>query len=252
MKEFLPPTALQGADANKIANLYSYLHQMSRQLNVALQNIGPENFKDEALKTLATNAAAVQTATQAAAGYSELKSLIVRTAHDVSAVMDQLVEVYAGVYTAESTYGTFSQNLLNTITTNATGVLQEYMFNETVTLLEQLGVVTNYQLNSNQYIKSGLLYFESIGGIDVPRYGVAVGEDLTTMTVNGEQVLNRAKLLATFTSDALTFWHNDVKVAWVTDNQLYINEISLVNRMSIGGKWQIDHRYGFTIKWIGA
>jgi hypothetical protein len=260
MREFLPPTALQGTDAGKIANLYSYLHQMSRQLNVALQNIGPENFSDTDLKTLVSNPTAVQTATQAASGYSELKSLIVKTADNVTVAMDTLREYFEGTYVANSTFGTFEQGLQLLIETTAAGVVQNYSFSETITLLDQLLAVTNYQLSSNQYIKTGLLYFENIGGVDIPRYGVAVGEDLTTMsvTVGGVvyNVVNRAKLMVTHTSDALTFWNNDVKVAWVSNNQLYINEINLVSKMVLGvassPKWQMDYVNGFTVKWVGA
>lgn len=255
MIQFNPPTVLQGTEAGKIAGLYSYLHRMSEQLNVALRSIGPENFQDPALKELAVNAAEVQTAKQAAEGYSEIKSLIVKTADTINLAMDALVERFASTYVASNDFGEFEQNLEQTITTTAESVLQQFKFDENITILDQLANVTNYQLDSNQYIKTGLLYFENVGGIDIPRYGVAVGEDLTTVTVTVDgvnyEVVNRSKLMATYTSNALTFWHNNIKVAWVTDDQLFINEINLVKKMTLGGKWQIDHRYGFTVKWVG-
>jgi len=247
MKEFLPPTVLQGTDTGKIAALYSYLNQMSRQLNVALQNIGPENFKDPALKELAVNASGVQTAAQAAAGYSEIKSLIVKTADSVTVAMDTIRSELASYYLAESTYGTFEQYIAAVTTATAHAVVTDYEISEGVTLLDQLAEVMNYQIDSSQYIKTGLLYYED----SIPRVGVAVGEDVTTITVDGHEVVNRAKLLATFTSDALTFWHNDIKVAWVSNNQLYINEINVVSKVTMGSKWQIDHQYGFTIRWVG-
>jgi len=36
-----------------------------------------------------------------------------------------------------------------------------------------------------------------------------------------------------------------------SDKQMFIKSINLVDTMQLGD-WQIDHKYGFTIKWIGA
>ena len=49
---FNPPSVLHGAERDRVANLYSYLHQMAEQLNVALRSLNADNFADPDVRQL--------------------------------------------------------------------------------------------------------------------------------------------------------------------------------------------------------
>lgn len=241
---FNPPSALHGAERDRIANLYSYLHQMAEQLNVALRSLNADNFADPDVRQLVSSAGSVSTAAQTQNGYNELKSLIILSADAVQASADALILNLQSEYEAVSeTLGTFEEDIDNRIRLGADGLLTEYNYHSMITGAQE------YINESNQYLKAGLLFFDDYGQ---PKYGFAVGDTLTTQTVDGVTTVLRQGLAATFTADRLSFWQNEVEVAWVSDNQLYINEIALVNKMTIGDKWLISHDNGYTIKWIGA
>ena len=80
---------------------------------------------------------------------------------------------------------------------------------------------------------------------------MAVGESLTQVEVDGEMVLTRTDLCATFTSDKLSFWQAGVEVAYVSNTTLYIRDLRILGTIRLGD-WEIRHDNGFEITWIGA
>ena len=83
-----------------------------------------------------------------------------------------------------------------------------------VTGLEAARVLTD------QYIRTGLLYIDE-GGI--PRYGVAVGENLTMVTdENGHVVVERAGLACTMTSDRISFWQLGAEVSYFANGEMWV------------------------------
>lgn len=78
-------------------------------------------------------------------------------------------------------------------------------------------------VRSKQYVKTGLLYYNLL----TPRYGVAVGEIETDVEANGHPIDIRKNLLATFTSDRLSFWQEGQEVAYLTDKKMHFPNASL-------------------------
>lgn len=224
----LPP-----ATAAKEA-LYSYLYQMAEQLNVALAQVSSDSLADpqsEAGQRVA--AVAAEEARKANAAQAQtLKSLIVKTAGTVTAKVDELETSLKTDYLAMSDFGTFQENLDNQIRATAEGVVQSFDYDARLQALQQ-GMVEfeTFETSTNQYIKTGLLFFDSNG---VPRYGVAVGEKLTTITVDGETVLTRTDLMTTFTSDRLSFWQGGVEVAYLSSGMLVIANAEIRGRLKVG------------------
>lgn len=264
------PPALRGSEKEQIEQLRGYLVQMQRSLQIALDGISAKDVTAEAIR-------AMQGGDELPDGgkptvheaYRQLKALIIKTAHTVQHEYDELVRTLESNYLALSDFGSFQEGLQQTITETASGVVQGFQYDSQIQAVQQglnaagqslvdlegllAGINTNitkiesYNINSEQYIKSGLLYFDDN---NVPRYGVAIGEKLTTITVNGEEVIRRTNLVGTFTSDRLSFWQNDVEVAYVSNNQLYIQEARILSNLYLGN-WVIDTSYGFAIKWAG-
>lgn len=138
--------------------------------------------------------------------------------------------------------------------------------NEIETLKENVDSIGDklgkYQVNTEQFIRTGLLYYEKavVDGVEVsiPRIGVAIGENLTTITIEdpetGEkkEVLSRQGLYTTYTSDKLSFYLNDVEVAYISNGKLYISEAEIFGFKLKTGKWLINTESNYwNLEWEG-
>lgn len=56
---------------------------------------------------------------------------------------------------------------------------------------------------------------------------------------------------ATFTASKLSFWQDASEVAYVSNNRLYITNITVLEGMSIG-EWEISSENGLVIRWMGG
>lgn len=242
-----PPPQLRGDEKQQLTQLRSYLYQMQQQLNIAMEQVTPERFAElAAQQAAAPGAKPLESAEKMLAdAYVKLKSIIVKAADTVRAEMDTVILELNGLYVAQGTMGSYYEELTNLVQADAAAVIQTYGFESQLTAAnDAISNIETYNVNTEQYIKTGLLFYDGA----VPRYGVAVGEKITTVVVNGEALLERKGLAATFTSDKLSFWQNEVEVAYVSNNKLYINEAHILSRLFIGS-WVIDTSYGFAIKW---
>lgn len=240
---FNPPPTLAGLPEIQLKKLHSYLYNMAEKLNVALEQVERMQSDD----TTATADRRVDEKISAQAG--DLKSLIVKTGDAVRAEMNAIVTSLSAQYVAQSEFGTFQESLQTTIRDTAASTIAEYGFQSAIDAAQSdIAEFQDYVVNSNQYIKTGLLYYaEDL----TPVIGVAVGEKLTTVTVDGETLLTRSDLCATFVSDRLSFWQGGVEIAYVSNAKLYITNAEITNRLTLG-RWELSHTNGFTIKWIGG
>lgn len=225
--------------------LYAYLQEMARQINFAIGQVDVSLDTDSTVIAKASTVAKEAAAQQAAS----LKALIIKTADDVQSAMAEVKAQMEGSYIAKSEWGNLRQDITSEITATAAGIVQEYGFEEQIESLQNDAASFGaYQTQTLQYIKTGLLYYDAD---NLPRYGVAVGEKLSTVTVDGVTTLTRNDLCATFTSDRLSFWQGGVEVAYVSNARLYIDNIRVLTKLSIG-PWEITHANGFAIKYVGG
>ena len=190
-----------------------------------------------------------------------IKNTIIKNAEITNERMDQMVQTFTGMYEAQSSeYGAFKQETNARLTQNAEGLTQAYTniqqidskygvaitdTNDAIVQLADGAVATNTNFRSvtEAYIKSGLLFYE---GLD-PVYGVAVGQ-LTYETINGEKLIKRQGVYSVFTAEELAFYVNDVKVAYMKNNKLYINNAEFLYAVQIGDYTLSANGNGFTIK----
>ena len=77
------------------------------------------------------------------------------------------------------------------------------------------------------------------------------GQNLTCREVDGETVVEQNDFRATFTASKLSFWQDASEVAYVSNNRLYITNITVLEGMSIG-EWEISSENGLVIRWMGG
>jgi len=221
------PPILQGQEKDQLRQVYQYLMTMSDKLNNALMTISIDQMTPATQKEI-RKAETAQTE-QAAS----LKSLIVKTAEVVRHEMDEIRAHLQDEYEALSDeFGEYERNLESTITATAQGVLQEYHYDERIQSVQD--AAEGFQRRIDQYIFSGLI--DEVNG----KYGIAIGENVTSYDIEGNPYLNNARKTATFTMDELAFWQGETKLAWITDNVFHFAQGEVTKSMKMGNHtWTI-------------
>lgn len=239
-----PPDRFRGTTQEQLQQCYSYLFRLHQQLNTAITALN--RAAPTAVSTPGNRTASTPTVSEA----QSLKSLIIQNATIVRREMEKLEAELRGSYVAVSDFGTYLEEISARIEADPTALTQYYSFMSSIQAnLEQVdSSFQNYLVRTEGYIRTGIVEYE--GG--VPVLGVAVGQGLTAVEVDGETVVSSDHFRSTFTSRRLSFWQGDTEVAYLSDNRLYITGITVLGAMDFGGKWSVSHAGGFTVKWTGS
>ena len=192
----------------QLDSMRRYLCGMAEQLNLAdwsaraalteiAQAIDADGLSEEEKKTTLSD-------------YVALKSLITKTADFAAANSEVWSAKLAGNYVAASDFGTYLEKTQLTIEGNSVGIKQLYDYTA--------GVNNAFSVNAQQYIKTGLLYYNDV----TPVYGVGVGNIETTVTDGGGRIVDRTKNeLLTVTPKRISFWQEGMEVAYLSEKKLH-------------------------------
>ena len=153
-------------------------------------------------------------------------------------------------YAAVSDFGSYVASLSTYLEANPEAVTQYYsFFSDLKTSVEAVDAAfQHYKVDTEGYIRTGIVYYDGA----VPVYGVAVGQDLTCREVDGEQIVEQNNFRAVFTATRLSFWQDATEVAYVSNNRLYITNITVLGGIAIGA-WSVEAaESGLTFRWIGG
>ena len=224
------PPRLTGDTADQLRQITSYLYQLQRDLNVALDSV------DSVVKEAAGETAATAAEQTVSATAKSLKSLIIKTAGVIRQEMDTWTQTLEGTYLAISDFGTYQEEVSQEITATATEIVNRFNYESNLAarvaeLEAENALLKTYKVETEQYTKSGLLYYDDD---EVPVYGYAVGEVLTRVTVNGEETVRREDLLSTWSAGRLNFWQGGKIVAYYANNKMYVTDGEFLNSLQIG------------------
>lgn len=246
----LPPTPA-GSPQQVAAQQYSYLFQLVQQLNVALAAIEGGTATGGG----APGSTTVQMAPAGAAmaglrqQVENLRDLVIKTATEVEKSTESMTARLEEEYVARSDFGTYVRNLSAYLEANPDALTQYYTFADE--LRADIAAVDaafrHYKLDTQGYIRTGIVAYDG----PVPIYGVAVGQNLTTTEVDGETVVEQNHFRAVFTPRRLGFWQDDVEVAYLSDNRLYITDITVLAGLTVG-QWRLDSSGGLSFQWMGG
>lgn len=234
--------------------LFGYLQEMARQVNFALAQADEATVKivERAVSQGVSQSEKTQLAQQAQEAL-KLRQLIIQTADVIYKEFNQIITDLGSVYVAQSEFGTYKEETSQTIAATAAGTLQE--LSRTQNIVSEIDTsFKEYVTTTSGYIRTGFL-FEDVDpdtGQDVWRIGVAVGENIN-VEIDGETVLDKKNLCATFTSNRLSFWQNGEEVAYFSNKKLYVQDVEYTNRLSVGA-WEFkrDDNEGLVIRYTGA
>lgn len=232
---------------------YSYLYQMREQLQVALQNLDASNFTREAAAALATaeKAGSAEIQAEQKGETARLRALIIKTAGRVQAEMDTLAAELKGSYVAQSEFGAYLEQISLRIEADPSSLTQYYSFASDLEadIRKVDSSFESYKNATQGYIRTGIVRYEEDG---TPVYGVAVGQGLIVTETDGETVVDSTQFRSVFTSAKLSFYQADGEVAYLSNNRLYVTNITVLGEINVRSKWQISGENGFTVKWIGG
>lgn len=238
--------------------VYDYLYRVTEQLNLALTNLGTENFAaDSAARQVLAGGMSAEQKKAMEAGLGNLKSLIIKTADAVQAEVEALEISLESKYVAVSDFGAYQEDVAAQLTATAASIEQAISYY--AALSDALGGVSDefdaYTVEVAGYIRQGIIGYEDA----VPVIGIAIGRDLTVTgaqeTVDGKtyDVIDTSSNMSVWTPDKLGFYINGTEAAYFSNGALYVGTVIVQTKLVLGqNKWQIDHANGFAVKWIGA
>ena len=236
-----------GTAAQIAARQYSYLFQMAQQLNLALEALeSGAAVQGQGGVQQSPSGNAVAALQQQ---YENLRSQIIKTAQQVEKTTESLTAKLNEEYVAQSEFGTYVQQLSAYLEANPDALTQYYGFcgdlQANVAAVD--AAFNHYRVDTQGYIRTGIVSYDG----DTPVYGVAVGQNLTTRQVDGETVVEQNNFRAVFTSRRLGFWQDDTEIAYLSDNRLYITDITVLSGLNVG-QWRMDSTAGLAFQWMGG
>lgn len=196
----------------KIEQMQRHLYMMTEKLN--LMDFSASSVMREITQALdATDEKTAEAMPkQQLQEYKALKDLVIKTADYAVSSSENFKLKLKGDYVAISDFGKYWQNATMEIEGTEFGIRQLFEYSE--------GVNNAYTVNSRQYVKTGLLYYDDDTGL--PVYGVGVGNIETTVTDADETVIDKtANELVTVTPGKISFWQQGLEVAYLTDKKMY-------------------------------
>ena len=237
------PNVNATTDKEKLAQLQSYMYQLVEQLNIALQST--ERFDVSTSLDTVKNREKVDSSgeTSPKATFNSIKSLIIKSADIVNSYYDVINSRLEGIYVAESEFGVFAEKTSQSITETSKSI--EQVFSDMQQILTDIENLETGLINVNAYIRSGLLYYTDDGS---PVYGLEVGQ---RTEIDGIEVFNK---YARFVSNKLSFYdQNDVEVAYISDQKLYITHAEVTKTYTQGGFVDITQPdMSIVTRWIGG
>ena len=255
MSELLMPPYPNGSVQQQLTQQYSYLFQMAQQLNMALSaleggTVSNGSGSGQQRKSGGAASAAGKAALENAEQFQNLRAMIVKTAKQVSRNMEQLETRLSEEYVASSQFGTYVQRLSAYLEANPEALPQYYSFcsDLAANVAAVDAAFSTYKLDTEGYIRTGIVYYDG----PAPVYGVAVGQNLTTTEIDGQQVVEQNNFRAVFTAQRLSFWQDSTEIAYVSNNRLYITNITVLGGIAIGD-WSVEAaESGLLFRWIGG
>lgn len=240
MMNITPPTTPHGDERTAITQMYSYLFRLSEQLNTIQTTLDAQAAK--ASERIA-QAAKIDTKELKDTDnqYTALVSLVVKTANIVQSRMDKIVTRLKSEYVAQSEWGEYRVAVTREIEETAKYTLENYRYGaEVLNIPEMAADFESYRIETEGFIRRGIIGYDDDG---YPILGIAIAQELKgkTVTIDGTEYeeFDRTVNMATYTAEKLSFWINGVEMAYLSNGELYVTRIIVLDSIRLGG-WNID------------
>lgn len=238
------PNITASDDRQRLQQIQSYLYKMAGQLQWAFDTLetggGGSSMGQSLANISGKSAAAVKQSTE---NFSQLKSLIIKSADIVNAYYVQIKKRLEGVYVAQSDFGTYTEETANEIQANSEAI--NLLYTNVRELNDTVDGLYDSTMSTNAYLRAGLLAEKEDG---TPIYGLEVGQ---SNSAGGQTVFDK---FARFTADRLSFFDsNDVEVAYISDYHLHITNAVITGSLVLMQQFQVSlGNQSIDFKWLGG
>lgn len=151
-------------------------------------------------------------------------------------------------YLLSSAFGSYKEEQKAALEASASGLVQSYHLDTVLSTANEVANFKTWQTTTDSYIKTGLLYYDEYG---VGKYGVAIGENLSQVIIDGVVVKEQSNLLATFTANKLSFWMYGVEAAYFSNKTLYVTDAKIKGSLEVANLLVTKNEKGTVIRWVG-
>lgn len=266
------PPMLTGDVRKDMYSMRDYLFRLASTLDPAITAEVAAQATKAAQRSAAGQGGGQVTADDLRRNAQELKSLIIKSANELSDDLDHqysvlvdytntTVEEYGAQYVAKSEYGEFKETIDTRIAAGAAGVVESYHYTESITSLQTASdLMQSYLTTINGEIRRGLI--EDPDSHEVVT-GIAIAQTLqfTGVVVTGDDgqayyQIDQNQTFGLYTSTGWQFWLNGHKRGWfdVSDGMLHVTDIVVEKSLQLSGTWKIelsDDGQTLDIRYIG-
>lgn len=269
--DFRYPNITEGTEREQIIQLKNYLFHFVDQLQYVLGNFD----SSIANAPSASKKDSVETSNTPNIAFSDIKSLIIKSADIVNAYYEKIKYRLDGVYAAQSEFGTFKEQTQLDIEANSTAIELNFadyqkissdvssvssalrdaksetdasieeVANEARMLSDVLPIIMEDYDRSIEELKGELRNLNfSLAEVSANIKPGLLYYDGNGIPVYGLEIGQRTMIdgvevfdkFARFTSDRLSFYdNNDNEVAYISDRKLYINHAEIKISLKMGG-----------------
>lgn len=225
--QFRLPPLTAGSEKEQLRQLYGYLRQTVEQLNWAMGQLSAPAPTQQA--TQAQRAAGQTPDAQALSSFQTLKALIIKSQDIAQASYEKTRELLRqnGDFVAESQFGTYREELEQSISAHMQGIDQRFSRVDAIT-----GSIGDSLRTQKSYLRFGLVGTTLDAAAATTAPGIELG-DFLTLEQGGNVALQQR--FARFTTYGLELFGSDSQrpVAYISDRELHI-EIARIRQLMLG------------------
>ena len=124
--------SISGSDREQLSQIRSYLYQIIPQLEFAINNINSSGSAAQTSIVASRIPSKPISGESAQSSFNAIKSLIIKSADIVNAYYEEINKKLAGVYVAQSDFGTYTEETAQTITENSTAIERAFTNIQTI------------------------------------------------------------------------------------------------------------------------
>ncbi len=260
MREY--PPILKGSEQQQLTALRDYLVRMAKSLDAAEQsNVQISGAVNTQKKTNVPGSSGQSASADDVKNLAtQLKALIIKTANDLNGDItsvetrvtnldgeDGVIAKLGETYVANSVFGQYQQDVIQTITETAQSEIRDYDMTEKVTAVVggDISALQEFAIKTSGRIQLGYIADPSAeGGYAL---GVAITQNLqvdetqqkTDVQGNVYYEIAANQTFGLYTSTGWQFWVNGIKRGWFTTEDggeaLHVESIAVDNRIILGG-----------------
>ena len=234
----------------QVQQIKSYLFQMVQQLQWAFSQTESRETMERAVNKVTSAAKKEDNPVER---FNSIKALIIKSADIVEAYYEKIDNLIStsGKYVAQSTFGTYTEDVAQQLSASADRIDQNIARLETIT--GAVDGIDNFQKVQQSYLHYGNVgtTLDDSGMASENAPGIEIGD---YQVMDDGQAVTANRRFARFTAYGLELFGESkdaAPVAYIKQNRLFITNAEVTNSMKLGG-FLIQKSNGLSFDWVGG